>query len=49
MEEIDWYLKKQEEQLDEIKTELQTAVAGNPWKDARMMPQNDPSKKYFTV
>lgn len=49
MDEIDWYLKKQEEQLKDITTELQTAVSGNPWQEARMMPANDPSKKYFTV
>lgn len=49
VEEIDWYLKKQEEQLGEIRTELQTAVSGNPWLEARMMPANDPSKKFFTA
>ena len=47
--EIDWALKKLELQVRDAEVLLQTAVSGNPYDGMRLLPENDPSNKYFTV
>lgn len=49
MEEIDWYLSKLSLQAKSAELELRDAAAGNPWKDASLLPENRLDKKYFTV
>lgn len=48
-DEIDWYLGKLDGQVKETALELQSAVSGNPYDGARLLPENNPHNKYFTV
>ena len=49
LKEIEWYLGNLLEQATEAEKDLVTAISGNPWKGARLVPDNDPRKKYCTV
>lgn len=50
-EEIDWYLKKLTDQMEEVEKEISTQLRCglNPYDGFPLIPENDPRKKYFTV
>lgn len=47
--EIDWYVGKLELQAKDAALEMQTEISGNPYAGMKLLPHNDPRRKYFTT
>ena len=48
-DEIDWTLGKLRQQLSDTESQIRNAIEDDPYASAKLIPDNNPKKKYFTV